>query len=44
MSNAEVEVGSTAPDFKLPANTGGEVSLSDYRGTKVVLFFVREYY
>jgi hypothetical protein len=39
----EVEVGSAAPDFKLPAHTGGEIALSDYRGKKVALFFVREY-
>ena len=43
MSNTELGVGSAAPDFKLPQNTGGEVALSDYRGKKVVLFFVREY-
>ena len=43
MSNTEVEVGSSAPDFKLPPNTGDEIALSDYLGKKVVLFFVREY-
>ena len=43
MSNSELEVGSSAPDFKLPPNNGGEIALSDYRGKKVVLFFVREY-
>jgi peroxiredoxin len=33
-----------APDFKLFANTGGEISLSDYRGkAHVVIFFVREF-
>lgn len=36
-------VGSPAPDFKFPPNTGGEIALSDYRGKKVVLFFVRKY-
>jgi len=43
MSDVELEVGSSAPDFKLPANTGGEIALNDYRGRKIVLFFVREY-
>jgi peroxiredoxin Q/BCP len=31
--------GTQAPDFTLPADGGGEVSLSDYRGQKVVLYF-----
>jgi peroxiredoxin Q/BCP len=40
----ELAVGSPAPDFKLPASTGGEVALTDYRGkASVILFFVREY-
>jgi peroxiredoxin len=43
MSNTELEVGSPAPDFKLPSNTGGGIALSDYRGKIIVLFFVREY-
>jgi peroxiredoxin Q/BCP len=43
MSSTELEVGSSVPDFKLPANTGGEIALSDYRGKKIVLFFVREF-
>jgi peroxiredoxin Q/BCP len=43
MSNTELEVGSPVPDFKLPSNTGREIALSDYRGQKIVLFFVREY-
>lgn len=39
-----LEEGSTAPDFKLTANTGQEIGLTDYKGkTHVVLFFVREY-
>ena len=33
-------VGSEAPDFRLPASTGGEISLADYRGKQaVVLYF-----
>lgn len=34
-----LQEGTTAPDFTLPADGGGEVSLSDYRGKKVVLYF-----
>ena len=34
-----VEVGQTAPDFTLKANNGEEVSLSDFRGKNVVLYF-----
>ncbi len=43
MSDPELVVGSSAPDFRLPQNTVGEIALSDYRGKKVILFFVREY-
>jgi peroxiredoxin len=43
MSDNELEVGSSLPDFKLPSNTNGEIALSDYHGKKIVLFFVREY-
>jgi peroxiredoxin Q/BCP len=43
MVNNELKVGSPIPDFSLPSNMGGEVKLSDYRGKKVVLFFVRAY-
>jgi peroxiredoxin Q/BCP len=31
--------GTLAPDFTLPADGGGEVTLSNYRGKKVVLYF-----
>jgi peroxiredoxin len=42
--DAELNVGSPAPDFKLQANQGCEIGLADYRGKAlVVLFFVREY-
>ena len=35
-----VDAGDTAPDFTLPAHTGEDVTLSDYRGNKnVVLSF-----
>jgi thioredoxin-dependent peroxiredoxin len=37
---AKVEVGDLAPDFSLPSNAGGDVSLSRFRGNKsVVLYF-----
>ena len=32
-----IEPGDKAPDFKLPATTGVDISLSDYRGKKWVL-------
>ena len=32
-----VEAGQPAPDFKLPATTGGDISLADFRGKKWVL-------
>ena len=34
-----LQEGTMAPDFTLPTDGGGEVSLSDYRGKKVVLYF-----
>jgi peroxiredoxin Q/BCP len=34
-----LQEGTIAPDFTLPADGGGEVTLSDYRGKKVVLYF-----
>ena len=35
-----VDAGDAAPDFTLPAHTGEDVTLSDYRGQKnVVLSF-----
>ncbi|WP_027415589.1 thioredoxin-dependent thiol peroxidase [Aneurinibacillus terranovensis] len=36
---ATVTVGQAAPDFTLPASNGDEVSLSDFRGKNVVLYF-----
>ena len=32
-------IGTKAPDFTLPADNGQEISLSDYLGQKVVLYF-----
>jgi len=43
MSNTELEVGSSVSDFTLPSNTGSEIKFTDFRGKKIVLFFVREY-
>ena len=34
---AAVQVGDRAPDFKLPATTGGMIRLSDFRGKQMVL-------
>ena len=34
-----VERGKPAPDFTLPADDGSEVSLSDFRGRKVLIYF-----
>lgn len=34
---AAIEVGATAPDFKLPSLDGKEVSLSDYKGQIIIL-------
>ena len=40
-----VEVGEQAPDFTLPSTQGGQVSLSQFRGKKLVLleFHVNDY-
>jgi peroxiredoxin Q/BCP len=32
-------IGAAAPDFTLPAAGGGDISLSDYRGRSVLLYF-----
>jgi peroxiredoxin Q/BCP len=34
-----LEIGTVAPDFTLPDQNGEMVSLADYRGSKVVLYF-----
>jgi thioredoxin-dependent peroxiredoxin len=34
-----IETGQDAPDFTLPRDGGGEVRLSDFRGSPVVLYF-----
>ena len=39
-----VAVGSVAPDFELPAASGGKLKLSSFRGKHVVLVFYRGYW
>lgn len=34
-----VEEGTKAPDFRMPTDGGGEISLADLKGRKVVLYF-----
>jgi peroxiredoxin len=34
---AALEIGEQAPDFRLPATTGGTISLSQFRGKQPVL-------
>jgi thioredoxin-dependent peroxiredoxin len=36
---ARLSPGDTAPDFTLPTDTGEEVTLSDLRGRKVIVYF-----
>ncbi|MBD2844381.1 thioredoxin-dependent thiol peroxidase [Paenibacillus sp. IB182496] len=36
---AELTVGRVVPDFKLPASSGEEVAIRDFRGRNVVLYF-----
>jgi peroxiredoxin Q/BCP len=38
-ASKQVDVGAEAPDFTLPSDQGGEVTLSALRGRKVVLYF-----
>jgi peroxiredoxin Q/BCP len=34
-----LKVGDQAPDFSLPSHSGDEVSLKDFRGRTLVLYF-----
>jgi len=34
-----LNIGDPAPDFSLPSHTGEEVSLGDFQGKTLVLFF-----
>ncbi|WP_028744573.1 peroxiredoxin [Rhizobium mesoamericanum] len=36
---ADISIGAAAPDFDLPRDGGGRVSLADFRGKPLVLFF-----
>ena len=36
---AKIAVGGRAPNFRLPHDGGGEVSLADFKGRKLVLYF-----
>ena len=38
-SGGGVEVGQTAPDFTLPSANSGKVTLSDFKGKPVLLYF-----
>lgn len=37
LAMAEPKVGDKAPDFSLPATTGGSISLNQFRGKRLVL-------
>ena len=39
MAKKVLREGEKAPDFLLKTDSGAEVSLADYRGKRVVLFF-----
>lgn len=39
MEDTKLEIGKKAPDFTLPDKDGNPVSLTDFRGKKVVLYF-----
>jgi peroxiredoxin len=36
-----VKIGQRPPTFRLPAGHGGEVSLDDYRGRNVIVWFTK---
>ncbi|MEO1614135.1 MAG: peroxiredoxin, partial [Pseudomonadota bacterium] len=38
-NDASLAIGDAAPDFTMPTNGGGSVSLADVKGSKVVLYF-----
>jgi peroxiredoxin Q/BCP len=39
MSETRLSAGDTAPDFTLTSDTGEQVSLSDLRGQRVIIYF-----
>ena len=36
---ADLKIGSKAPNFTLPTDGGGDITLADFKGQKVVLYF-----
>jgi peroxiredoxin Q/BCP len=38
-ASKELKIGDKAPQFTLPADGGGKISLKDFKGKKVVLYF-----
>lgn len=38
-TTSDITVGASAPNFTLPDAAGGDVSLTDYRGQPVLLYF-----
>jgi peroxiredoxin len=43
IDSIDAKIGSFAPDFKLQATNGQEITLSDFRGKQnVIVFFIRE--
>lgn len=43
LDSIDAKIGSLAPNFKLLATNGQEISLTDFRGKKnVIIFFIRE--
>lgn len=44
-ASSALEIGDKAPDFTLPSTTGETISLSDFRGKKLVLleFYVADF-
>lgn len=43
LDSIEAKIGSLAPDFKLTATNGRQISLTDFRGrSNVIVFFIRE--
>lgn len=39
MKEHQLQIGQIVPDFRLPSNGGQEVSLSEFRGHKVIIYF-----
>ncbi|MCC7209620.1 MAG: redoxin domain-containing protein [Anaerolineae bacterium] len=43
MDAEKIAVGMRAPDFRLPALSGGEVSLGEMVGAPLVIYFMRAF-